>query len=535
MKLKKMVLCNFGSYKTFEYDFTDRGLSLIYGPTGSGKSTILDGPMWCLFGDTAKDGPADAIKSWDSETPTSGVLELETNNGTITIHRTRGTTKQNDLYYTDIGDEHIRGKDITETQNLIEKRIGISLYDYTLGSYYNEFSPAGSFFTAKASDRRAMLDSLADLSFPIFLTSRITESKKTSKSLISKIQESLDQNIGRLDQAKKSLKISENQSTEWVLNKERRVDEAKQQTKNFEINKSQKLEKLKNNHKIWASQNEERINTMKLKKSELEAKSLEFKDICPTCGMKNEEHSLIMEALNRLNVAIIGLESTANPHSIGIEVLEASVCPTIDYTMIANERDPHEKSVESYAKQVSNIEIQVNSDALSIKNLTKELNDFIQLQGFVDILRGKLIENSIKSVESNTNNYLEKYFDSELRVSFTAEGADKLNVSVQKSGHETVFKQLSKGQRCLLKLTFALSCMKAASNKSGVHFDTLMLDEALEGLDEDLKLKSFGLFSELSESHGTVLVIDHSVPLQGLFDSKVRVSIDNNISSIEAE
>ena len=64
MKLKTMVLDNFGSYSHLEHNFEDSGLTLVHGETGSGKSTLLDGPVWCLFGQTAKGGTADSIRSW---------------------------------------------------------------------------------------------------------------------------------------------------------------------------------------------------------------------------------------------------------------------------------------------------------------------------------------------------------------------------------------------------------------------------------------------------------------------------------------
>lgn len=54
MKLRKLKIENFISIRHAELDFTKLkpGVFLIYGPTGSGKTTILDAIHWCLFGCT---------------------------------------------------------------------------------------------------------------------------------------------------------------------------------------------------------------------------------------------------------------------------------------------------------------------------------------------------------------------------------------------------------------------------------------------------------------------------------------------------
>ena len=74
-------------------------------------------------------------------------------------------------------------------------------------------------------------------------------------------------------------------------------------------------------------------------------------------------------------------------------------------------------------------------------------------------LRGQLLKSVLRQIETSTNKYLEKHFDSEIKVVLTIDDTDKVEVSIQKNGHECVFAQLSKGQRQLLKLCFGISVM----------------------------------------------------------------------------
>lgn len=50
MKLHRVVLKNFRSHEDVEFIPAQEGITSINGPTGSGKSSIIDGVSWCLFG-----------------------------------------------------------------------------------------------------------------------------------------------------------------------------------------------------------------------------------------------------------------------------------------------------------------------------------------------------------------------------------------------------------------------------------------------------------------------------------------------------
>lgn len=88
MRPIRLTLQGFKSHEErTEFDFTDRGLFAIVGPTGAGKSTILDGMSFALYGRTPK--VQRSTKGLICSTKDSAEIELifETDGRTFTINR----------------------------------------------------------------------------------------------------------------------------------------------------------------------------------------------------------------------------------------------------------------------------------------------------------------------------------------------------------------------------------------------------------------------------------------------------------------
>ena len=160
---KRIEVRNFASYSKLVIDFTqESGLTLIEGPTGAGKSTLCDIVPWVLFGRTAKGGTVDEIRTWNNREPTIGTVVLSLPDGKWEIVRTRG--KSNDLAFRCAGLQDLqRGKDLSDTQRLLNQKLGMDFDLYLAGAYYHEFSPTAQFFTSTAKTRRVTCENLVDL------------------------------------------------------------------------------------------------------------------------------------------------------------------------------------------------------------------------------------------------------------------------------------------------------------------------------------------------------------------------------------
>lgn len=535
MKLLKAKVKNFGSYEDLEFDFSNLGLTLVHGATGAGKSTLQDIPSWILFGFTGKDGNVDEVRSWtNNDEPTFGQLEIQLPSGNLTVTRIRGSQSKNDLYIED----HtgiIRGRSIPETQDLIEQRIGITKDLYICTAYFNEYSPSLSVFSGSPDDRRELFEKITNLEMPSKIGSNCYDLRKENKRLLGDKAELFNRLQGKLENLKVLTERVKNSHSVWERVWLAELSELKSRLDTFEQDKSNKINDL--SRQINHYENNRSIRLKELDET-LEEISLKTKSdkVCKECGQVNKDVITHQMHFTRVENDRINVSLAKNPYIEELDRIKRS--ENISRYTLEKEAvkvNPHSNELRQLTKDIESTENEVKSINEELKVIRHKLSSLNQLSDLSRQLRGKLLEKSISEVEKATNGYLEKYFDAELRVSFTLEKADSLHIEIYKNSHKCVYKQLSKGQRGLLKLCFSIAMMKAAANQHGVHFNTLFFDEALDGLDEELKVKSFGLFNELALTHESVLLIDHCSVFLQMFDSKFYVNLCNDKSEVTNE
>lgn len=552
MRILSCQAQNFGSYKELNLDLADIGLSLVYGHTGSGKSTLPDVVAWTLFGTTAKDGAADDVRSWQAGSEaTEATVDVEVSGQVVTVIRTRGKGK-NDLYFF-AGNEPVvpvRGKDITETQRLLEQRLGVTADLFIAASYFHEFSPTGSFFTTKAKDRRSLFEKLAPLELPKKLAERSSEERKAAKESYAKKEKEYTKAQGRYEELERSHSNCILQSKNWDSLHQRRLRDLQEAVDRFEGDRRRKCNILKQKSESFEADKQARIEPLfiqlELLTAELEGTSRPIPKpavYCKACGNTTstaselechrydqklaEQNSLIdrIEARqavqNNYREQIKMIELEPNPHKVNLEYAQG-------------ESNPHSSSHLSILRELTISAPLVDKLSTELSALAARQSDLDALYDLAADLRGELLKNAVKGVEEQTNKLLETYFDSEIRVTFDLD-SDALNVTIQKSGFDCNYKQLSKGQRGLLKICFSVAIMSAASDRAGVHFSNLFFDEALDGLDADLKVKSFMLFQSLAQGRDSIMIIDHNLEFQNLFDRKYHVTLEGDFSLIEEE
>lgn len=577
MKLGLCEAWNFGSYPYLSLDFSSPGLALIHGKTGSGKSMLADLACWVLFGVTAKDGNADEVKSWLSPNdPTKGVLDVQLLEGSITVTRIRGKSGQNDLYWTEgSSDKKERGKDITETQRRICARLRVDSSLYLAASYFCDFSSSGRFFLDKPKDRREMFEKVASLEFPIKLAGRLADSRKKSKKDGESANITLAMSTGKLEQISASLQDIETRYADWEHNKNDRLASIAKSLKTardraaatvatvskleFIKEELRELQSLKPEVNKARSKYQENASILRSLTDEQDRLFNLTSYSCPVClspQVSNSHRKSRLKELNKL-IKVAATDSELSESILDRLIDKVEKIEPLQKEAIKLERDlsdrkralmqaekdyaaadqsnPFTDTVYSLEAEHNIVRSNVKDLADKVSSLEERLSSLELLHDLSFELRRELLRKAVRDIESSTNAYLEKYFDAEIRVYFSVEDSDSLEVSIQKSGFQCTFKQMSKGQRQLLKLCFAVSVMEAAANASGIHFSNLFFDEALDGLDDDLKVKAFGLFSELETRHDSIMLIDHAPAFQNLFSKRYHVTMESDASKIELE
>lgn len=559
MKILEAQVINFASYQDQNIDFTPAGLSLIHGATGSGKSTIQDIVCWAFFGRTAKGGSVDEVRSWNAQEKTSIALDIEINNEVLTIFRSRGKSKDNDLFYIE-NDNIVRGKDLVDTQKLLEAKLGFNFDLYVSSAYFHEFSPINNFFTANAKIRREVFENIADLSLPLLIYEKTAVRRKELKTKKTEIEASENKLAGKLEQLILSSTQAKRQSEAFDKAHKQALLELQEKVKTFDLDKEtlilsieEKIEKFNVKLDTEVDQISEEIQKLKniIKPDDLfdvQVKLQEKAATCDKCGspnkftlktidkIKNErfENSRNIDRLKQLCKRLEAVSKEKNPY---LEQLDQAkrVENTYDLQLAAKRRDinPFKEQVKELESHIANAEGTFVELVKHKDEVLRELNAVSFLYDLCANLRGELLKKAVKQIEQSTNKYLERFFDSEFKVEFSLVGADKLEIDINKSGNQCTYTQLSKGQRQLLKLSFAVSMMKAASNKIGIHFDNLFFDESLDGMDADLKIKAYDLFQELDKEHKGIMVIEHSTEFKSLFNKQYHVKLIGDNSVIE--
>lgn len=506
MRIISCHLENFASYKELDFSFENQGLTLINGATGSGKSTLADAIPWVLFGTTAKDGSVDEIRSWDSEEPTLGRIQVDLNGKYLVIRRIRGNSKENDLcYFESPTGEAVRGRDLNDTQKLINNLLGIDSALYLSGAYFHEFSQTAQFFTTTAKSRRAICEQLVDLSLAKTLQLDLSEKRKL---LVRKEQEYSN-----------TLSILNDR-----LSRAGKLEQYKKLADGFEDNRQEKLYDLtvEINKLIIKPEN---YYTGELKQIIKAQKELEHLGICSECGSRKHSNKLMELQKLRSKVEHMQLGNNNKIANLrGFEKAQKSLLEADNkYSELAKEIEQDLISIES----------SINTAAQQLNAVQLQISDIDQLLETVADLRSVSITNTIQQIEDKTNRLLSEHFDAEIKVIFSVESADKLDVTILKDGNSCSYTQLSKGQRCLLKLCFGVAVMKAVANQQGTSFNCLFFDEALSGLDDILKVQALGLFRSLAAEHSSVFVIDHNSEFKTMFENSLSVKLVNGWSEIE--
>jgi DNA repair exonuclease SbcCD ATPase subunit len=540
VKILSVSLENFASYKKLDFEFDSQGLALIHGPTGSGKSTLCDAIPWVMFGVTAKGGKVDEVLSWPGNEIASGSTVFVKDEIVYEIVRARGPkAKDNDLSWSILTDGiALRGKDIPDTQRLINQLLGMDADLYLSGAYYHEFSKTAGFFTTTAKARRELAEQLVDLDLPKTLQIKSSEAKKQAEIELQKTERKLERTTSNLELLKeRAVALNLNIDT-WEDNHQLKKDKALAAYHSWDNTLRTRLEEL-NKELVTIEQIALPPASFHNRKMAIQLEmSILPPDTCDKCGARKHNHkldelrqqlqTLEKEALKnetylvkRSNVAFNIKTHSAQENCYGGMLLELEA-----------ETNPHRPDLATTIQRIEEHKGDIVRHEVALQSHKINLGDLKQLSDVINDFRAHLVKSTIGDLEAKTNDLLTKHFDAEIRVDFTTAENDKIDVTIMKDGNQCVYSQLSKGQRQLLKLTFGVSVMRVVANHHGLQFNAAFVDEGFDGLSEEFKIKAYGLLQTLALDYDSLFVVEHSSELKALFEKQFEVSMTADGSQI---
>ena len=199
-----------------------------------------------------------------------------------------------------------------------------------------------------------------------------------------------------------------------------------------------------------------------------------------------------------------------------------------------------------YIKNIEESEAEINKQTESLSKLNKEIKEIehkIKLgefwkAGLGTYIKSMLMDSFLEQLNIRANEYLETLFNGVLKINLTSvtEGKkgvkEKIDQKIFNGNHECSYNALSGGERCRICLAINLSISDITCQSLNKTFSLMMLDEILNGLDDEGKKQTMKLLKELEVKYDTILVIDHTEDFKSLFNNVITVKKRGGISRL---
>jgi exonuclease SbcC len=244
-----------------EIDFTGFDLACITGENGAGKSSLLDGITWALFGKARKSDES-IINLNSNKAVVSLVFSYEGNQYKVTRVNPRGATSQLDLYILDESDGNsqwntLAERTLRETEQVI---VGILRLDYEsfLNASFFLQGEADLFTQQTPASRKRILSKILGLEVWEEYRSKTLKSRRKAESdldrlegriaeLLAELDEEEDRNnqLQSLEDKLKNATQEREKAEEWLKNQQAVLDSLSEQERLVEAS-ARELEKKDN-------------------------------------------------------------------------------------------------------------------------------------------------------------------------------------------------------------------------------------------------------------------------------------------------
>jgi len=543
MNIKEIRFNNFMRFdNNVSIKFND-GITVFYGPNGSGKTTILDGICLNLYGKTYRtNGTADngflGLGDLVNKQKKNAKIELlfDANSDEYKIVKEISKSGKTKTYLYKNGEQIAEGKVV---HSIISKKIvGLDYVGFRNSTFIAQ-DEALSLVKANGAERKEILNKLLKLDIYNEFIEIANKKKADYANKISNLtgeynaiegyiseEETIKQDISSLKNAINKIK-NESGLAEKIESLEAEIS----QLNNLVIEETKKIERDETNIRSLTSE----ISSAKEEISKLQ-ESMELvkeNNTCPLCFSKitdherinkhyNDEISLRQEKINKDENEIKKLQEeikTINTSLIDHQSLLSSKTSELD--KIKEESSTKISKFEGEIKEKERLLSQINQKKKELKALEQKINDLKARMEAIDALKD-IYREIPKIIIGRITPFIEK--ESSDIVSFISNNSiegikiDKETFKIKPvvNGREEEIQFLSGGEALRVGLALRLAISKLISSVTindiggNTSIKSLFIDEGNFGsLDEDGLAEIESLFSKLKEKFEKIIVITH--------------------------
>ncbi len=373
--IKTVELKNWKSHKDTELGF-EKGVNGLIGSMGSGKSSVLEGVVFALFGTTPKHNSREVTlddlirRSPEKADKATVKIEFELYNKNYSvlreIERDKGTTKSVLKKEGDV----VESPSTREVTEQVEKLLGLDFNAFTR-AVYAEQNHLDLFLNMRPGDRKERVDELLDIKRfeearknVVKVKNTLEKEKKQEEKAVQQLDDELDEEV------KEELEKDIQETSQSIEETSKIISELENKLEK----KRKSLEKLKKRDK-QSKKLDKRITRLETKEESLEERINEFnisKDF-ENPKKRIEELSKTKESLEEKREKLKQLRKEEEFVSRTIEELRKEVEILQDEAEKFEKVEELEKKIEEREKRLKSIEKKVNRFYAERKELEKSL------------------------------------------------------------------------------------------------------------------------------------------------------------------
>jgi len=371
MILKKLHLKNFLIHKETDVEFSENGITVFIGDNGAGKSSIIEGITYALFGKSSKGNIADLV-NWGKKYA-EVYLEFEKDGEEFRIERSieiRGKSAKSEAVLLKKSKNHFQPYFQKNVNREIPKITGVSNKTFNTSVLVKQGDIEG-ILNLTPKERAKVLEDILDMSVYQLISDIIGDKRRALEGTL----QGISLTIGDINQIKEEIKNLKNHKKELQNQKSEISEKIKVLEKDFKKFQKELQEKQKQKEilqqkliKIQNLKNKKEILVENLKEkqkliSEISEKEKELKKLKPFIEeLKQKEKNLqFLTELENLELKIKSLEEKLQHIKENEEIVEK-------FKDLAQEFETKLKQKEELQKKL----LEIQKEKGKLEELTKK-------------------------------------------------------------------------------------------------------------------------------------------------------------------